>query len=113
MLITKNEQICYFDVDQTLVNWVSGSTVGALPAMYYGERVHLTPIDQHIRFLKSMKARGAYIIVHSGNGWAWAEQVVKLLRLEYHVDEVKTKPYKIIDDSDYINWMPTRIFIEE
>lgn len=109
-VVTKNEQVCYFDCDETLVKWNTG---GNIIADYYGQQVFLEAYEPHIRFLKAMKARGAYIVVQSGNGWAWAEQVVRLLKLEAFVDEIKTKPYKIVDDSPYENWMPTRIFIEE
>lgn len=113
-VVTKNDQVCYFDVDQTLVTWLKKKEfVTNLKADYYGQEVYLQPYEPHIRFLKAMKARGGHIVVQSGNGWAWAEQVVRLLKLEAFVDEIKTKPYKIVDDSPYENWMPTRIFIEE
>lgn len=113
--VTKNEQICYFDVDETLVKWSSKKVNSDtnIKADYYGQKVYLQPYFQHINFLKAMKARGAHIIVHSGNGWAWAEQVVNLLNLQEYVDEIKSKPTKVVDDSPYENWMPTRIFIKE
>lgn len=113
MKVTKNENVCYFDVDQTLINWCDQDDPKAIATFYYGEMVDVKPYIPHIRFLKSLRERGAYIVVHSGNGWQWAEHIVKLLKLESYVDEVKTKPSKVIDDSDYANWMPTRIFIEE
>lgn len=112
-IVTKNDQICYFDVDQTLVLWEKEYAPGMITADYYGQVVNLTAYEPHIRFLKAMKARGGHIVVQSGNGWAWAEQVVCLLQLEAFVDEIKSKPSKVIDDSDYENWMPTRIFINE
>lgn len=114
MVVTKNEQISYFDVDETLVLWKKQKTsLLDIKANYYGESVYLTPHKKHIQFLKSLKSRGGYIVVHSGNGWAWAEEVVKLLKLEEYVDEVKTKPYKIIDDTNPSEWLPPTIYIKE
>lgn len=113
MKVTKNENIAYFDIDETLVNWCDIYDPESLAIDYYGEIVYVKPYTPHIRFLKSLKARGGYIIVHSGNGWSWAESVVKLLKLEEYVDEVKSKPQRVVDDADYSVWMPTRIFIQE
>lgn len=116
--VTENENLAYFDVDETLVHWIKdpeerlskGETI--ITANYAGSVVTLIENLNHTNFLRSLKSRGFHIIVHSGNGWAWAKQVVELLELQEYVDEVKTKPAKIIDDSDYFNWMPARIYID-
>lgn len=113
MKVTQNEMISYFDVDETLVYWIKEPQMFNIKADYYGKEVLIKPHNKHIEFLKSLKARGGYIVVHSGNGWAWAEQVVKLLKLEDYVDEVKTKPYKIIDDTHPDSWLPPTIYIKE
>jgi hypothetical protein len=111
--VTKNENIVYFDVDETLVKWVKSPGEAYIVANYFGERVNLAQHEPHVRFLKSLKERGFYIIVHSGNGWAWAKQVVELLNLNEFVDEIKSKPSKVVDDTPYENWMPPRIYIQE
>lgn len=113
MIVTKNEQIVYCDVDETLVLWKKEFNHATKIVNYYGDKVYVEPHYSHIQFLKSLKARGCYIIVHSNNGWAWAEEVVKLLKLEEYVDEVKTKPYKIIDDTNPLEWLPPTIYIKE
>jgi hydroxymethylpyrimidine pyrophosphatase-like HAD family hydrolase len=112
MKVTENELLCYFDVDETLVHWKNSRELFSIKADYYGTTVYLDKNYEHIKFLKAMKARGGHIIVHSGNGWKWAKTVVELLELQDFVDEVKTKPAKVIDDSDYENWMPQRIYIK-
>ena len=113
MLVTKNENIAYCDVDETLIKWCDWKETYKIQADYHGEKVFIKPHKKHIQFLKSLKARGFYIVVHSNNGWAWAEQIVKLLNLEAYVDEVKTKPSKVLDDSPYENWLPKIIYLDD
>ena len=103
------EEIVYFDVDKTLVFHHEGTIV----VDYYGEPRHLRPHKEHIAFLKALKARGYHIKVHSNNGAVWAANVVTALQLEQFVDEVLTKPYKIIDDEHPKAWMPKNIYIED
>ena len=110
MRVVKSENISYFDVDQTLIMW---DAHGLEEADFYGVMKNFDPHEKHIEFLKSLKQRGSYIIVHSGNGWLWAKNVVEALQLTEFVDEVKSKPTRIIDDKDYSNWLPTRIYLED
>lgn len=109
MKIVKNEQIAYFDVDDTLVS----SHEGELVVSYYGEKRKVKPHKEHMSFMKSLKERGYYIIVHSNNGYAWAETIVKALKLEDYVDQVMSKPAKVVDDSPAQNWIPTTIWIQD
>lgn len=107
--ITTSENLCYFDVDETLINW---SEQGTRSADFYGTKKRFWSHTNHIEFLKSLKKRGYYIIVHSGNGWRWAKNVIEALELNDFVDEIKSKPSKVIDDKEYSNWMPSRIFLD-
>lgn len=109
MIVTKAELISYVDIDSTLIRRIGYSD---LVLNYYGMPYHVSPIDENIEFLKSLKARGHYIVVHSNNGWQWAEEVIKALKLEEYVDEVKTKPTKVVDDEPASAWIPFTINLD-
>lgn len=108
MNIVKEETV-WFDVDSTLVF----SHEGDIVIDYYGEQRSVRPHKEHISFLKSLKARGYHVKVHSNNGWKWAANVVMALGLQNYVDEVLTKPYKVIDDEQPEAWLPQSIYIKE
>lgn len=100
MIITENDNIVCYDVDETLVMW-------SWPPEYDGQAVEfdnfgfktmLLPHQPHIDLLKQFKARGHYVIVWSQGGYQWAAEIVKKLGLESYVDEVKTKPKWLVDD---------------
>lgn len=125
MVINKNENISYFDVDNTLVKWLKSDDRfiqdEADPGVwtfdpdikmldFYGMPKFCKEIRVHTEFLKSLKARGHYIIVHSGNGWQWAKTVVEALNLKDYVDEIKTKGCKYIDDDKPENWI-NRVYL--
>lgn len=110
--ITTAENIAYVDIDQTLITKVDNKT-GSLALDYYGTPWVVFPKKANIDFMKSLKARGYYIIVHSANGWQHAQKVIEVLDLNQFVDEIKTKPQKYIDDESVENWFGPRIFFEE
>lgn len=99
---------CYIDVDNTLCF----SHEGNIEVDYYGEKRFIKEHHEHTSFLKSLKARGCYIIVHSHNGAEWAANVVKALGLEDYVDQCITKPFKIVDDEAPSTWLPHTIYME-
>lgn len=99
MKTIRNENVVYCDVDETLIDWSNNDK--DIKVNYYGQTVYVKAIKENIRFLKSLKARGAFIIVHTGNGFQWAEEIVKKLKLTKYVDLTMTKPAKYIDDKDF------------
>lgn len=125
-MIINKQDTAIFDTDGTLVKWVDGlkptavfiengykplfiggesaSDSGILTIDFYGMPKYCREITVHTEFLKSLKARGYYIRVHSGNGAEWAANVVKALKLEDYVDSVETKPAKVIDDKPCDDW---------
>ena len=108
MRVNKNENRILVDVDKTLITpdrngWAFN---------YYGTSVYHSIMENNVLLLKAQKARGYEVIVHSANGWAWAKEVVEVLKLEDYVDEVATKPLKYLDDKPADEWM-ARIFVEE
>lgn len=119
MKVVENENVVLCDVDNTLIEDYTPSTFFAqagteeyLQLDYYGKPVVKKAIQIHVDFVKSLKARGYFIIVHSGNGYQWAAQVVKALGLEDQVDMVMTKAIKHIDDNpDPQHIIGTRIYL--
>lgn len=113
-VITKDVVLC--DVDDTLVEWVAppyNTEDDLLCLDFYGMPKYVREIKVHTEFLKSLKVRGYYVRVHSGNGALWAEQVVKALGLQDYVDSIETKPAKVIDDKPNNNWMPKPIYLRQ
>lgn len=76
MKVNKNENAVLIDTDQTII--ISGNMY---TANYYGIEKNFSPRIGNIELLKSYKARGYYIRVHSNNGWQWAEEIVNKLGL--------------------------------
>lgn len=133
MNIITNESIILCDVDNTLIEDYTPATVfiaypdentvpfyvpttnkGYLELDYYGKQVYKKPIMEHVDFIRSLKKRGYYIIVHSGNGYLWAKQVVSALDMNDCVDMVMTKACKHLDDdADTTHVIGPRIFLKE
>lgn len=113
MKITTNELIVAIDVDFTLVMYEDEYTngPGKVEFDFYGIKKYLYPHNDHIELAKSFHTRGYHIIVHSGNGYQWAAQVVQKLGLEDYVDEVKTKTIKLVDDQPVESWAGQRIYL--
>lgn len=114
MTIITNELRAVVDVDNTLIENVKPTTIFVplgervtnveepITADYYGTPISIKPKGRVVDFVKSLKARGYHITVHSNNGWQWAKNVVEALGLDSHVDMVCTKSSKCIDDETNI-----------
>lgn len=113
MIVTENENVCYFDVDSTLIFKETKYYNEAISLDYYGETWYIRPHLAHVEFLKSLKSRGYHVIVHSANGWKHALNVVNALGLQEYVNEVKTKSIKYIDDRPVEEWFGPRIYLNE
>lgn len=115
MNIVTEEKVVLCDVDNTLIEdyiipkiytpydcepvaIAKASPSDYITLNYYGKEVHKKPINTHVDFVRSLKQRGYYVIVHSGNGYLWAKQVVTALGMADCVDMVMTKACKHIDD---------------
>ncbi len=114
MKTLKSESVIFVDVDQTLIIWgkiKKDKKSVAITSPYSGEQ-HLVMIHTaHVKILKDRKARGSTIIVWSANGHAWAEVVVKALKLEEYVDIAMSKPYAYMDDKKAKEIMGERIYL--
>ncbi len=107
MKVNRQELVVWIDTDNTIIKRVDYSSTLVLD--YYGQSYFAEPIYKNIEFIKSLKTRGYYLIVHSNNGYQWAETVCIALGLDSIIDEVYTKPAKVIDDEPVNSWIPYTI----
>ena len=118
MRVVENDHLIHFDVDNTLVKWEespftykNGRTAFDFPGSE--NKVYLVPHEKHILLLKTHAARGYHVTVWSANGYKWAEEVVRKLNLVKYVDDVRTKPLKIVDDLPIEDIFPEPLYIED
>lgn len=105
MRVVRNEQVIYFDVDDTLVLH-DLEKYSDLPTVTFVDPVcgttrTLAYHPAHVRVLTERLARGAHVKVMSAGGFAWAEAVVTALGLSHYSDEqleCSTKPSAMFDD---------------
>lgn len=108
MVTIKGEKFIYFDCDDTLVMWFTQSE-DLLAFNNYGTIEMLAPNPFCIAALKLAKKDGHTVVVWSGAGADWAEEVVKVLNLEQYVDVVLAKPESYHDDLPADQFMKDRI----
>lgn len=113
MIVTKNDLVIYIDVDETLIFECDKNHPNSIKVNYYGQNKFIRPHNRHVNFIMSLKNRGYHVIVHSANGWKWAEHIIKKLKLDKYVHEVKSKSVKFVDDKEPDTWMGQRIYLEE
>ena len=115
MKTIKSEIPFFSDVDETLVLWGKvrkGQKAVSITNPETGEQHYLRVHGPHIKILKSRHARGAYVIVWSAAGYAWAEAVVKALKLNDYVDLIMSKPMFYMDDKHPDEFMGQRIYLK-
>lgn len=114
MKVVSKESTIFIDCDDTLVMWGKakrGQKVVAVTNTLDGSQDYLRPHKGHIKILKDRKARGSFIVVWSAGGYAWAESVVKALKLQDYVDLVMTKPHAYVDDKKSEEFMGEHIYL--
>jgi hypothetical protein len=113
MKVIENEVHVMFDVDDTLVMHGYDNSPNKIEVEdpYSETLITVVPHELHIKVLKDQRARGFYITVWSAGGYKWAEAVVKALKLEEYVDEVRTKPMKFVDDLEAGDVLGQRIYL--
>lgn len=103
MNVAPSDKVATFDVDDTLILWdedFKHNDANKIEVIcpYDGTSSFHVVHEQHLRFMRKLKARGFSIVVWSAAGTFWAEAVVKALGIEDTVDFVMSKPDKVIDD---------------
>lgn len=118
MKVIQSSRIVYVDVDDTLVIWdwkaidPDGNNLIAVKDKGSGHTEYVMPHNRHIALMKQFKARGHTVVVWSQGGWAWAESVVRTLKLENIVDVVIDKPNWYIDDLPASAYMARNIYLD-
>lgn len=109
-----NERIIPVDVDDTLVmhDFSAIDETILISDPYSDGVIEVRPNRPMLRILQDEKARGAFIIVWSRGGFAWAKAVVEALELQNYVDLVMTKPIVYLDDKDIGEWLKDRVYIK-
>lgn len=113
MIELPDNRTCYFDVDDTLIEWklCSERDIDAVRLVDSTGRVfYKRAIVDHIAELKNQKLTGNTVVVWSAGGGAWAAIVIKALKLEEYVDVCLTKPDFYYDDKDVTDWFPKKRF---
>lgn len=108
-----DELVIFCDVDSTLIFDTDLWSYGCVSLNYYGQPRYCHRSNKHIEFLHSLRERGYYIVVWSGNGKKWADEVVNKLGIRHLISATMMKPLKYVDDLDCHEWMGARIYLEE
>jgi len=112
MIALPDNRTCFFDVDDTLIEWrlCSERDADAVKIEKDEHVFYKKKIQVHIDELKNQKMTGNTVVVWSAGGGEWAATVIKALKLEDYVDVCLTKPDFYYDDKDAIDWFPRKRF---
>lgn len=120
MTLIPNQNLVFFDTDNTLLMWDKNHDVQHDDSVEIRDpydnykTLHLRPHKVHCRLLRQYKGRGFTVIVWSKAGCLWAEAAVNVLGLADYVDFAMTKPDKYVDDAIKIeDIIGNRIYFEE
>lgn len=113
MKTINNERIIPVDVDETLVmhDFSAIDNTVDITDPYTVARIEVRPNEPMIKILKDEKARGAFIVVWSRGGYAWAKAVIEALDLTEYVDLVMSKPTVYLDDKEVSTWLRDRVWV--
>ena len=100
--IIMNDNVAYFDVDDTLLMWTWSPEHDheAIEIQLSFDRpvARVVPHKIHIERLIRHKMIGNAVVVWSRSGWQWAQAAVFALGLQQHVDACMAKPFYHYDD---------------
>jgi hypothetical protein len=113
--VINNERIIPCDIDDTLIMHENPDQYDKLIYVedphHAGAMIKLGVNEPMVKVLKDEKARGAFILVWSRSGFAWANAIILALGLENSVDLIMTKPSVYLDDTEVSKWMTDRVWI--
>jgi predicted phosphatase len=103
----------FFDVDNTIILW----DMSKYPDLNTVDVVHINGTatvavhQKNLNMLVRLWKCGRFIVVHSGNGHAWAASVIRALGIEDCVDLVLDKPGDLyVDDMPAGHWLGERVW---
>lgn len=115
MLVIKNENTVFFDVDNTLILCASEYICHKKIWVYdpiTNSKIEVAVHGSMIRLLREEHHRGSHVIVWSRGGYEWASNVIRALDLENYVHLVMTKPMAYFDDIPIETWLTNRVYFE-
>lgn len=118
-IVNKDVTVC-FDIDKTLIFWKPENSdvhPSEIQVDYYGEAVFVVPHLEHIQLLKANIARNRNVIVWSGNGFEWVQNVLNAFVENNLISKtdgiiVMTKPSMYVDDLECQEWMGNKVYIK-
>ncbi len=119
MNVIKNERIIPCDIDGTLIEHIaqtpapSGNDIVWVEDALRGGKIAVRRMAANIRLIEEESLRGAFILVWSRSGNAWAAEVVKALGLKLNEHIIMTKPLVYVDDLPVSEWLKDRVFLPQ
>lgn len=102
MNVIHNDNVAYFDVDDTLLMWQWPKEMEdqVIEIQLDPSRpvARVVPHKVHIERLLRHKMIGNSVVVWSRSGYQWAQAAVYALGLQDHVDAAMAKPFYYYDD---------------
>ena len=117
MNVIRQDNTFGFDVDETLIMHCDPNLIptkrpkDAIEFNFYGQKKWAVPHYGHIELLIASVARGRHTVVWTGNGFAWAEEVLTKLGLDHLSVTVMSKPIGVVDDMPVETWIGSRFYI--
>lgn len=112
MKVITNEYVTFWDVDDTLVmHGLEGGLRVKIKDPISDKYINLMVNEPMVRLMQEEAGRGAYIVVWSRGGQAWANAVVTALNLDPHVHLIMSKPMAYFDDKPIEEWLPYRVYL--
>lgn len=111
MKVIRKDSVYFFDVDDTLVFDAEPTDVDAIKMNYYGMSVWKKAHKEHVKLIHASVARGRQVIINTGNGYAWGEEVMKKLKLDHLPLLVISKSAGYCDDVPVEKWFGSRVWI--
>lgn len=119
MNVIKNENIIFFDVDDTLLLFNEelmprkGKRNRVMIRNPYSKcLVSAVKHDANIALLREKLSRGYHVVIWSLSGYAWAESAARALNLEHENLIIMNKPMAYVDDLQIEEWLPKRIYLD-
>jgi hypothetical protein len=112
MNVIKSEQVICVDIDQTLVlhgKVRKGQRAVTVTNPHTKEQKIMRVHEPHIKIITERLARGATLIVWSAGGHAWAEAVLKALKISHPNIFVFSKSVAYVDDKRASQFMGEHI----
>lgn len=118
MAIIQNERIIPCDVDDTIIMHCKHSDYPESRRVSIPDPIDTTSTltvvvnEPMVRLIREEIARGAFVMVWSRGGYAWAAAVVEAVGLTDIIPLIMSKPLVYFDDKPVEQWLKDRVYLE-